>query len=302
LISLGTRGDAVLLNRLLELSDDESVFLAEESLQDLITLPVTAEILEQGLDADRCIELPGIGVALHFDQPEEFWLLLTDRYSEHKILQSLSEASNSKRGKVVRANDSEFFQAMVEYFAVSLASGILCDSCLVEVPPLPAEERIERLETFLKPLIPQKESILEICCGDGSATQALLRLGHNPLSMDYERCDVCQALKSGFLDPKRCFVLDARRLPSFFPTRSFDVVLGFMVGLIDRSNWSLWEEIILKGASLARERVLFTVYTQKEAELIARSLEKAGWSGEVIDNRDSRGIYDQWAYLAKRVG
>jgi len=292
----------VLLNRLLELPDEESVFLAEESLQDLITLPVTAEILEQGLDADYCIELSGLGIILHFDQPEEFWLLLTDKYSEHKILQGRGEAFNPERRKIVRAKDSEFFHAVVEYFALSLAGGLLCDSCPVEGSSPLAEERIERLETFLKSLIPRRKSILEICCGNGSATQALLRLGHRPLSMDYERCEVCQALKSGLLDHKRTFVLDARLLPSFYPARSFDVVLGFMVGLIDRSNWSLWEEIILKGASLARERVLFTVYTQKEAGLIARSLEKAGWSGEVIDNRDPRGIYDQWAYLATRDG
>lgn len=292
----------MLLNRLLELSDEENVFLAEESLQDLIALPVTTEILEQGLDADRCIELSGLGAALHFDQPQEFWLLLTDRYSENKILRSLSEAFDEERRKVVMANDSEFLQAIMEYFAQSLAGGLLCDSCPVEGSPLPAEERIERLKAFLKPLIPPRENILEICCGDGSATQALLRLGHRPLSMDSDRCEVCQALKSDLLDSKKSFVLDARLLPSFFPARSFDVVLGFMVGLIDRSNWSLWEEIILKGASLARERVLFTVYTQREAELIAKSLEKAGWSGDVIDNRDSRGIYDQWAYLATRAG
>jgi hypothetical protein len=292
----------VLLNRLLELPEEESIFLAEESLQDLITLPVTTEILEEGLNADRCIELSGLGAALHFDQPEEFWLLLTDLYSESKILHNLSEAFNIDKRKIVRANNSEFFQAIAEYFALSLAGGLLCENCSVEGSPHPAEERIKRLEAFLRPLIPQRESILEICCGDGSATQALLGLGHRPLSMDYERCEVCQAIRSGLLDPRRSFVLDARLLPSFFPARSFDVVLGFMVGLIDRSNWSQWEEIILNAASLAREQVLFTVYTQKEAELIARSLGQAGWPGEVIDNRDSRGIYDQWSYLARRVG
>lgn len=300
MIFIEARGDAVLLNHLLGLSDDESVFLAEESLQDLISLPVTTEILEQGLDADSCIELPGFGAAFHFCQPEEFWLLLTDRYSGHKTLQSLCEAFDERR--VVKANDGEFFSAIMEYFSLSLAGGLLCDSCPVEGSPLLAEERIGRLEAFLKPRLPSKKSILEICCGDGSATQALLRLGHRPLSMDSDRCDVCQALKSGLLDPRGSFVLDARLLPSFFPAGSFDIVLGFMVGLIDRSNRSLWEEIIHKGSGLARERVLFTVYTQKEAELIARSLESAGWSGEVIDNSDSGGIYDQWACSATRAG
>ena len=47
----------MLLNGILELDDAESVFLAEESWQDLLDLPVTNQILEEGLDADRCIEI-----------------------------------------------------------------------------------------------------------------------------------------------------------------------------------------------------------------------------------------------------
>jgi hypothetical protein len=73
-----------------------------------------------------------------------------------------------------------------------------------------------------------------------------------------------------------------------------------MVGLIDDFNWPAWKEILLLSAALAEERVLFTVYTQKEAESIARALQGEGWSVEVIDNRDSKGIYDQWACLASR--
>jgi len=154
----------------------------------------------------------------------------------------------------------------------------------------------------LEPKIPQHKSILEIGCGSGMATQALLRLGHQPLSMDSGRCDLCQALKSSRMDPMRCFVLDARLLPCFFPPRSFQVVVGFMMGLINDFNWPLWRDILLKASTLAKERILFTVYTQKEAELIAKSLGEAGWNGEVIDNRDSKGIYDQWAYLGERQG
>ena len=76
--------------------------------------------------------------------------------------------------------------------------------------------------------------------------------------------------------------------------------MGFMVGLIDMSNWPYWKDILLKASNLAKEQILFTVYTQKEAEIIAKAFNDAGWKGEVIDNRDSRGIYDQWAYLANR--
>ena len=294
----------VLLNRILDIGESESLFLAEESLQDLLDLPVTAEVLEEwreeGLNADACIEIRGIGVALHLSLPAEFWLLLTDKYSSRKILQDYAGMWKSKTLKTVQANDREFFQALTEYFANSLAGELLCESCQTSGAVYFVEERIERLVDLLEPVLSPEDRILEICCGSGMATQALLRLGQHPLSMDSDRCDLCLSLKSGLMDPEKCFVLDARLLPCIFPIQSFHTVLGFMVGLIDDFNWPLWKDILLKASSLAEKMVLFTVYTQKEAELIAKALGEAGWKGRVIDNRDSFGIYDQWAYLGTR--
>jgi hypothetical protein len=292
----------VLLNRLLDLGEEESIFLAEESWQDLLELPVTREILQEDLDIDACIEVKDLGFALHLSEPAELWLLLTDKYSTQKILSEHAEKWHSMIIKTVQANEAEFFSALTEYFSNSLAAELFCESCSLEGAPLYVDERIERLMQLLQPILPKDERILEVCCGGGMATQALVRLGQNPLSMDSDRCDLCQGLKSELLDPQRCFVLDARLLPCIFPARSFHTVLGFMVGLIDDFNWPLWRDIILNASRLAKKMVLFTVYTQKEAELIAKALGDIGWKGKVIDNRDSRGIYDQWVYLAVMDG
>lgn len=299
MIFRGKRMEAVLLNRLLDLGEEESVFLAEESWQDLLELPVTTEILQQGLDADACIEVKDLGFALHLSQPAEIWLLLTDKYSSQQILPEQAGKWNSKIIKTVQAKEDDFFLALMEYFSNSLAAELFCETCSQKGAPLYVEERIERLMQLLQPILPKDESILEICCGSGMATQALIRLGQHPLSMDSDRCDLCLAMKSELVDPQRCFVLDARLLPRLLPTRSVHTVLGFMVGLIDDFNWPLWRDILLKASSLAKKMILFTVYTQKEAELIAKALGEAGWKGRVIDNRDSMGIYDQWAYLAE---
>jgi SAM-dependent methyltransferase len=292
----------VLLHKLLGLPEEESIFLAEESLEDLLTLPVTKVLLDSGIDYDARIELQGgLGTAFHISEPAPLWLLLTDRYSEDKVLQKaegLPSSQHNQRGALKKeASEKDLFPALAEYFAQSLAEELFCQSCHSGRDLLYVEDRIERLKDFLQPL-PSGRSILEICCGNGMATQALLRLGHRPWSMDSNRCDLCIALKGGFLDPQRSFVLDALLLPHFFPPRSFDIVLGFMVGLIDPSNWQLWREILLQAVRLAREQVLFTTYTQREIELIAKALREWGLRPLIIDNRDPKGIYDQWACSA----
>jgi hypothetical protein len=300
LIFLKIEGLFVLLNRLLGLREEECVLLAEVSLQDLLYLNATSEILEEGLDAQDCIEIKGIGAALLMAEPREFWLLLADRYSDNKILQDSIAYWRRKRCRTIEVNENDFFLAIAEYFSQSMSSELFCDSCSVDGAPLHIQERISRLEGFLQGKIPPKKSILEIGCGNGMATQALLRLGHRPLSMDSDRCELCQSLRNGLMDPQRCFVLDARLLPRFFPPKSFDIVMGFMVGLIEMSNWPYWKEILIKASTLAKEEILFTVYTQKEAEIIAKAFDDDCWRGEVIDLSDFRGIYDQWAYHALR--
>jgi hypothetical protein len=290
--------ESLLLNQLLDTSEDEDVFLAEESWQDLLELPVTRQILQEDLDVDACIEIKDMGFALHLFQPAELWLLLTDHYSSSKILSKHAERWRTKIIKTVQASEADFFSSLTEYLSTSLAAELFCERCLEKGSPHYVEERIDRLVTLLQPILSEDKSMLEICCGSGMATQALIRNGCRPISMDYDRCDLCMGLKSGLMDPKRCFLLDARLLPQIFPEGSFHTVLGFMVGLIDDFNWPLWREILLAASRLAKNRVLFTVYTQKEAELIAKALGDIGWRGMVIDNRDSKGIYDQWAYLA----
>jgi len=291
----------VLLNELLDLGEEESIFLAEESLQDLLDLPVTRQIMEEGVDWDRSIELADIGIALHLASPEDFWLLLIDRYSGERILMNAADRFGSEATKRIMVDESAFLRALVEYYAIFMKDELLCESCGTADELHYAEDRITRLVDLLKPNFScSDEPILEICCGNGLATQALIRLDLDPMAMDSDRCELCIALKNGLMNPQRSFVLDARLLPRYFSGRPFQTVLGFMVGLIDDSNWPLWREILLAAASLAEKRLLFTVYSQKEADLIAKEMGKAGWRGEVIDNQDSRGIYDQWVYKGSR--
>lgn len=292
-----------MLHRILDLKDGDEVFLAEESMGDLITLPVTSEFLSSGMEADEAIELVGgYGVAVHLREPADFWLLLTDRYSTMKILEGFRLEHDRLSWNTAKTWDGEFFEAVAEYFSLSLAGELFCENCEVRDSPHYIEERIHRLELFLSPIIPRDISLLEVACGNGMATQSLHRLGYEPFTMELDRCEMCQGLKAGKLEPNRSFVLDARLLNRFFKSGSFDVVVGCMVGLIDQVNWNMWREILMTASNLAKRMVLYTVYTRKEADLIAKTLDDAGWDVSLIDNRDASGIYDQWAVQAMRSG
>ncbi len=298
----------MLLHEILKIDCGEEIFLAEESLADLIDLPVTSEILGSEPEVKESIEVledadeggrSRLGMALKLSLPGEVWLLLTDRYSRSSPLEALPRRP---RSKTVLAEERSFFEGLVEWLAVSLKEELFCESCPVASPPLFVPERTASLERFLLPLLPSGGEVLEICCGSGMATQALRRLGVRPWTCEIDSCEICNGLKYGHLEPERAMVLDARLLDRFFAPRHFEAVVGFMVGLIDEVNWPLWREILVRSSEFAKEMVIYTTYTQREARMVAAALEPWGWDAEVVANPDHLGIYDQWACLGRRSG
>jgi len=300
----------VLLQKMFNLKDDEPIFLAEESMADLITLPVTSEIIQSGLEFEEALiieeksteDQPLLGLALKLTSPVDFWLLLTDRYSDIEILRTATHKLTSEQIDISfkEITEREFFQALVEYFSISLKEELFCQECPIMSPPLHLPDRIERLKEFLSAHLPQNSKVLEVCCGNGMATQSLNRLKCETWTEDADNCEICQALKHGHLDPQKSMVLDARLMKCFFPPKWFDAVVGFMVGLIDDVNWPLWKDILQESSKLARCGLIYTTYTEREAKLVADAMEELGWNGKIIDNRDNLGIYDQWAYVAEK--
>ncbi|NYT02084.1 MAG: class I SAM-dependent methyltransferase [Methanosarcinales archaeon] len=299
----------MLLHDLLGLREEENVFLAEECLEDLIDLPVTGELMTSGLEPDRAIVLgeeKPLAVALHLSSPADFWLILTDIYSQRKVLEGfLAWNQESEAFQVLRSvslTGDDLFRGIAEYYSLSLMEGLLCDECRVPSNPLHVEDRIQRLQELIPQVLPRGFKVLDVGCGSGMGTRALTNLGYSTWAMDVDRCEVCQGLKNRSLIPDQTFVMDARLLDAFLPACSFDAVVGFMMGLIDDVNRDLWRRIVLKASSLARTMVFYTVYTRKEAEFIAETLCKEGWTGEIIDNSSRIAIYDQWAYLGWKPG
>lgn len=283
---------------MLNLGEDECVFLAEESLEDLIWLPVTRNIAAGADEFDQAIAINDRSLAL-YSEPQDLWILMTDLYSESRPVMDLIKRMDCES---VDADEGNLFQAIVECLSVSLMEGVFCESCAEKGAVHHPEDRRSRLESMLKDLLDESSRVLEVGCGSGIGTSVLRRFGTDPWAMDIDRCEVCQGLRSGALDPMRTFVLDARLLPRFFSTESFDAVIGFMVGLIDDSNWHIWRDVIAKSSSLARNIVLYTVYSKREAERIADLLGNLGWYGRLIDNSSTIAVYDQWVYVGRKDG
>jgi SAM-dependent methyltransferase len=247
--------------------------------------------------------------------------------------------------RTVETTDSQFMDAITEYYSIMLVNRMLCDRCISTKKPFSeifSESRVGRLTTLLK-MIEQSGNadftgmdvleiccgngmattalselgcdpfcldsdrcagmdVLEICCGNGMATTALSELGCDPFCLDSDRCAICEGLEHGVLAPRRSAVLDATELSAFFDAESFDCVIGFMLGAIYPFNKDLWARIMSESAVLLRENGLFvfTVHKEEEITILKEVMDEIGISGEIIDNRDDAGVYDQWVYLGRK--
>jgi hypothetical protein len=134
------------------------------------------------------------------------------------------------------------------------------------------------------------------------STLALYRLGLDPLAVEINKCTVCQGLEQGVLNPQRTVVMDATALSRYLEPGGFDAVMGFMLGLVYEFNKELWTGIMREAVSVASKGalLLFTVSSRPEIEILAGALRGAGVKGEIIDNTDCEGTYDQWLFVGRK--
>ena len=214
--------------------------------------------------------------------------------------------------RIVETDSPRLIDAIIEYYSTMLVNRMLCDRCIATKKSFSqvfSESRVNRLVTLLKTIEQSgnidfaEMDVLEICCGNGMATIALRELGCDPLCLDSDECAVCEGLEHGVLAPNRSAVLDATELSQFFDAGSRDCVIGFMLGAIYPFNKDLWARIMSESTALLRENgvFIFTVHKKEEVILLKDILDEIGVSGEVIDNRDDAGMYDQWVYVGRKV-
>ncbi|HIH44642.1 MAG TPA: class I SAM-dependent methyltransferase [Candidatus Methanoperedenaceae archaeon] len=312
----------MLIHGILNLYESDNIYFVEDSYAAERELSRTIPLLQ---NIARCEGLRAIiidggcdctGLAIFNEETDDtpaFWSVFTDavcapvegRNAEY--CQLLQEIIGKSSTETVHASGEELRRAIREYYSTELVHRELCPDCREKKEPYDmvyVRSRVGRLKKFLGTLdLDTSVDMLEICCGNGMATAALHDLGFSPLCTDFDKCQVCQGLEHGVLVPADTAVIDATRLSRFFTEKSFDMVAGFMMGTIYPYNAGLWKLMLHESVKVAKDNgtLLVTVNRKEEADIVASALEEYGVAGELIDNTDERGLYDQWAYLGKRT-
>ena len=301
------------------LEESDNVYFVEESYASLKNNNLSLQYLEN-IRKDPEAEVSGIrdekgeiiGLILLSPETEdspEFQAIFTNLISTRPVPNQSSRVFSSiaqslKLKKSYNTTSREFSESVIEYYSLALVNRRLCENCHIKKEPynmVYIESRNDKLNRILERYKLRGE-ILEICCGNGMSTLPLHKMGYRPLAIDYDRCQVCQGLEHNVLDPKRTIVLDATRLSEFFLENSFDTIAGFMLGTIYPFNRNIWEKMMTEAAKLLKPQgmIILTVNKKEEIEILKSALEKAHVSGNLIDNADDKGIYDQWVYVGTK--
>lgn len=306
---------------------EEGIYLVEESYLAQRTIGITLHYLKR---AQSSLEREGmrllrvregeytLGLLIFNPADEEvpvdFWSVFTGALAaatmkeEFEVIAGFIMSSNPPEREIEVSSES-WRNAVNEYYSVMLVNRNLCQGCTVRPESYGSvfsENRVRRVTDIFNLL--QKKGfshegrLLEVCCGNGMSTLALYRLGFDPLAVEINKCMVCQGLEQGVLNPQRVLVMDATMISRYFAPGSFDAVMGFMLGLIYEFNKELWTGIMREVVSIASEGalLLFTVSSRPEIEILAGALRGAGVKGEIINNTDSDGTYDQWLFIGRK--
>ncbi len=249
------------------------------------------------------------------DAPVAFWSVFTGAIAEV----SLKAEFEALVGPILSLNPPErevevssdvWRDAVNEYYSLMLVNRNLCTECSTRPESYGSvfsEQRVKRVSEIFQDLDKKGFSlegrVLEVCCGNGMSTLALYRMGLDPIAIELNKCTVCQGLEHGVLNPKKALVMDAMQLSRHFELGSFDVVVGFMLGLVYEFNKDLWVGIVKEAAKVVTEGglLLFTVKSRPEIEILAGALRGAGVEGEIVDNTDADGVFDQWYFVGKKL-
>jgi len=255
--------------------DNKDLIASIRYLNDLSDIRLPVEKLIQIFDEDN--ELYGIMIyATSIDKASPHWVLLTSVISMRGIPVQAADNFNELSSKILSMDEIEKItvpreklnDSLIEYYSIELTLGNECNNICPEFHGGYSKDRIESLKRLILSLNIEDSlsNSIEICCGNGMSTVELHELGYSPLTIDIDKCQICEGLKEKVLLPERSIVMDAAILSVFYPRETFDSVLGFMLGTIynfDNEIWimileeAIWSiEFALQGKSWNRSSTL----------------------------------------------
>lgn len=288
--------------------DNKDLIASIQYLNDLSEIRLPVEKLIQIFDEDN--KLYGIVIyATSIDKASPQWVLLTSVISMRGVPVQATDHFNELSSKILSRDKIEKItvpreklnDVLIEYYSIELTLGSECNNICPELHGGYSKDRIESLKKLVLSLDigDSLGNSIEICCGNGMSTVALHELGYSPLTIDIDKCQICEGLKEKVLLPERSMVMDAAILSVFYPHGTFNSVLGFMLGTIYNFDNEMWIMILEEAIKVCKKGgvLLFTVNSQDEINIINSTMERNGMNGKIIDNRDEMGLYDQWVYI-----
>jgi SAM-dependent methyltransferase len=255
-----------------------------------------------------------LGAAFKNKYPEgDFWFVVpypsakAARQQTEKLAEAVLSGGIAASVKKKKVDAGALKKALREYLAVSLAEGDLCECDKDREPKSFAynDKRNKRVGTLLEKLAKKhgfqlkKMNALEICCGNGMSTAAIRPLFNSVLSVDNDKCAVCNGIYHRILEPADVMVADAMDLTRYVDEK-YDAVLGFMLGTIYEFNKNIWHMIFEESIKALKDGgfLFLTVNNKEEMDFLAGAFTSMGIRGTVIDNRNKGDIYDGWAFFA----
>ncbi|HZK61801.1 MAG TPA: class I SAM-dependent methyltransferase [Anaerovoracaceae bacterium] len=312
-------------NDIFDIQPDVAVFTyADNYMEQSDTTSANLMFRQIGMDSPEIVGLVDEGTGKIYavsvfnpktdDMPDDFWVIFTNIVSnnpEFEVIVHNLLANDRIKIRTIQYGKDEFNKALIEYYSLKLMDTSFCDGCRRDRPSyndLYPQDRVDSLKSLLESVMESRGfnlggmSILEICCGNGFSTMALKNLGCDVLSIDIEKCDICDGLYHEILDPNHTIYLDATRLSHIFGSERFECTAGFMLGAIYPFNQSLWENIIKNAFAVTKKggMLLFTVNKKEEIIILKNKLDSLGAIGSIQENPNSVSVYDKWIYVGQR--
>ncbi|MCX6651512.1 MAG: hypothetical protein NT131_07655 [Methanomassiliicoccales archaeon] len=265
-----------------ELFELEEVRLVERSVEDLTNESLLVHMLSGSNEVRLLVDDEETPLAMA--REDDGWKAVSFLWKEpsDELIEALPELDI----KVFMCTKGIYREAIFDHFCRSLMNE--CQPAIEDLP----EDRVKKVSDLIWKEWSFKPGDLcyDCCCGSGVGSLALTKVGLSSFAFDMDKELLCRGLSEGRLQTWSTVQLDASKASEYLDRVPFAIML--MAGDINTVNAWTWQRIFEQVLLLA-DKVLVTVASEEEAELLRKWSEGKGRACRVFENpRDA--FYDRW--------